>query len=178
MTTVPTWRSLLRAARGSLRRPVGGPGRPTAHPRPATTVREALRTVALAACASVVRRLLDLESASADAPSAMPAGWQAPWDGTPSTTRQHPDDVRSEVMMMAAMCNGCLVLHRDGEIAYCSEELDGKACLGYDAPHLAGVMACRVTPRGTRCRHCDEVMRRRLLLAPDFIPDGLWAVAN
>jgi len=89
-----------------------------------------------------------------------------------------PGPARDEVMAMAAMCNGCLVLHRDGEIAYCSEELDGKECLGYDAPHLAGVMACRVTPRGTRCRHCDEVMRRRLILAPDFIPDGLWAVAN
>jgi hypothetical protein len=95
-----------------------------------------------------------------------------------SRTVAAPGPARDEVMAMAAMCNGCLVLHRDGEIAYCSEELDGKECLGYDAPHLAGVMACRVTPRGTRCRHCDEVMRRRLILAPDFIPDGLWAVAN
>ena len=60
------------------------------------------------------------------------------------------------------MCNGCLVLHRDGEVAYCSEELDGGTCSGYDVPHLAGIMACRVTPRGTRCRHCDEVMRNRL----------------
>ncbi|HXQ43096.1 MAG TPA: hypothetical protein VN816_00530 [Acidimicrobiales bacterium] len=76
------------------------------------------------------------------------------------------------------MCNGCLVLHRDGEVAYCSEELDGGACSGYDVPHLAGIMACRVTPRGTRCRHCDDVMRNRLIMAPDFVPDGLHAFTN
>ena len=69
------------------------------------------------------------------------------------------------------MCNGCLVLHRDGEVAYCSEELDGGLCSGYDVPHLAGIMACRVTPRGTRCRHCDDVMRNRLIMAPDFVQD-------
>ena len=57
------------------------------------------------------------------------------------------------------MCNGCLVLHRDGEIAYCSEELDGNDCAGYELPHLAGVMACRVTPRGSRCQHCDQAMQ-------------------
>ncbi len=46
------------------------------------------------------------------------------------------------------------------------------SCAGYDMPHLAGVMACRITPRGTRCRHCDEVMRLRLIMAPDFVPDA------
>jgi hypothetical protein len=76
------------------------------------------------------------------------------------------------------ICDGCLVLHRDGEIAYCSEELDGKTCAGYDMPHLAGVMACRITPRGTRCKHCDEIMRIRLMTAPDFVPDGLRTVPN
>ena len=76
------------------------------------------------------------------------------------------------------ICDGCLVLHRDGEIAYCSEELDGKPCAGYDMPHLAGVMACRVTPRGTRCQHCDDVMRRRLMMAPDFVPGDRYTIAN
>ena len=76
------------------------------------------------------------------------------------------------------MCNGCLVMHRDGEIAYCSEEIDGGACTGYHLPHLAGVMACRVTPRGYRCRHCDEVMTRRLLIAPDFVPDEFHVLTN
>ncbi len=76
------------------------------------------------------------------------------------------------------ICDGCLVLHRDGEIAYCSEELDGKNCAGYDMPHLAGVMACRITPRGTRCQHCDDVMRIRLMMAPDFVPDGQRTVIN
>lgn len=77
-----------------------------------------------------------------------------------------------------AMCNGCLVLHRDGEIAYCSEELDGGTCVGYHVPHLAGVMACRVTPRGSRCRHCDEVMGRRLVRAPEFVLPGLRTTTN
>src|ERR1700694_4671822 len=76
------------------------------------------------------------------------------------------------------ICDGCLVLHRDGEIAYCSEELDGKTCAGYDMPHLAGVMGCSITPRGTRCRHCDEVMRVRLIMAPDFVPDGRRTIVN
>ncbi len=77
-----------------------------------------------------------------------------------------------------AMCNGCLILHRDGEIAYCSEELDGKDCAGYGEPHLAGVMACRVTSRGSRCRHCDEAMRLRLIIAPPFRIEGPLSPVN
>lgn len=67
-----------------------------------------------------------------------------------------------------AACNGCLVVHRDGEVAYCSEELDGKSCTGYGEPHLAGLMACRVT-RAQRCSYCDEAMRRRLTEARPFV---------
>jgi hypothetical protein len=77
-----------------------------------------------------------------------------------------------------AMCNGCLVLHSDGEVAYCSEELDGNSCAGYGEPHLAGVMACRITPRGTRCARCDNAMRRRLALAPPFVPPILRVPVN
>jgi hypothetical protein len=77
-----------------------------------------------------------------------------------------------------AICNGCLVLHNDGEVAYCSEELDGHSCTGYGKPHLAGVMACRITPRGKRCSHCDKAMRRRLGLAPPFVPRALRVSAN
>ncbi|HLI73633.1 MAG TPA: hypothetical protein VKU86_07110 [Acidimicrobiales bacterium] len=76
------------------------------------------------------------------------------------------------------ICDGCLVLHRDGEVAYCSLELDGKECEGYDLPHLAGVMACRITPRGTRCTHCDQAMRARLRAAPVFVPDELRSIVN
>ncbi len=94
--------------------------------------------------------------------------------GTRGGLTRQGDEVGGEVLI----CDGCLVLHRDGEIAYCSEELDGKTCAGYDMPHLAGVMACRITPRGTRCAHCDEVMRIRLMVAPDFVPDGLRRVIN
>jgi len=77
-----------------------------------------------------------------------------------------------------AICDGCLVIHRDGEIAYCSEELEGKRCAGYDEPHLAGVMACRITLRVVRCAHCDEVLGRRLAEAPDLIPDVLCSTDN
>jgi hypothetical protein len=80
--------------------------------------------------------------------------------------------------MFMPMCNGCLVLHRDGEVAYCSEELDGHTCAGYDEPHLAGVLACRITPRGKRCSHCDDVMMRRLTIAPAYIPHSLRVSAN
>ena len=83
--------------------------------------------------------------------------------------------MRGEGMLI---CDGCLVLHRDGEIAYCSLELDGKSCAGYELPHLAGVMACRVTPRGTRCTHCDLAMRTRLTRAPDFVPDEIRSIIN
>lgn len=71
------------------------------------------------------------------------------------------------------MCNGCLVVHRDGVVAYCSEELDGGRCDGYEMAHLAGIMSCRITPRTTPCRHCTGVMSRRLAVAPAFVPDGL-----
>ena len=68
------------------------------------------------------------------------------------------------------------MLHRDGEIAYCSEEMEGKTCAGYDEPHLAGIMSCRVTPRVMRCRHCDEAMILRLLTAPPLSADALCSV--
>lgn len=72
--------------------------------------------------------------------------------------------------METAVCNGCLVLHRDGEIAFCTEELDGNQCAGYDQPHLAGVMSCRVSPRRVVCRRCQHAMQYRLMIAPDFVP--------
>jgi hypothetical protein len=77
-----------------------------------------------------------------------------------------------------AICNGCLVLHRDGQIAYCSEELEGNTCAGYGEPHLAGVMACRVTTRGARCRHCDDAMCRRLANAPFLLVDHPRSTVN
>jgi hypothetical protein len=69
------------------------------------------------------------------------------------------------------MCDGCLVLHRDGMVAFCTEELDGRHCEGYDAPHLAGVMSCRVSPRKVNCRRCQQAMQYRLMVAPEFVPE-------
>jgi hypothetical protein len=69
------------------------------------------------------------------------------------------------------MCDGCLVLHRDGAVAYCTEELDGRGCSGYDQPHLAGVMPCRVQPYRVRCRRCQHALQFRLIIAPDYEPE-------
>jgi hypothetical protein len=77
-----------------------------------------------------------------------------------------------------AMCNGCLVVHRDGSVAYCSEELDGGQCEGYEMAHLAGIMPCRVIPRRTRCQYCEDIMARRLAKAPIFVPEGPHATVN
>jgi hypothetical protein len=76
------------------------------------------------------------------------------------------------------VCNGCLVCHRDGGIAYCSEELDGGVCAGRDDHHLGGVLACRMSALSSRCDHCDSVMRHRLMTAPIFVPDGVLESSN
>lgn len=82
-------------------------------------------------------------------------------------------------MAVTSSCSGCLVVHRDGTVAYCTEELDGGHCAGYDHRHLAGTMPCRVSPLVVRCQHCQEVMQLRLVLATPFQPhlpnrDPVW----
>ncbi len=73
-------------------------------------------------------------------------------------------------MVVASSCSGCLVVHRDGLVAFCTEELDGGHCAGYDHHHLAGVMPCRVAPLVVRCWHCQQVTQLRLMLAEPFVP--------
>jgi len=63
-------------------------------------------------------------------------------------------------------------------VAYCSEELDGGQCDGYELAHLAGIMACRVTALGNRCRHCDHILGNRLAVAPAFVPEGSLLFVN
>lgn len=72
---------------------------------------------------------------------------------------------------MGTVCNGCLVLHRDATVAFCTEELDGGSCVGYDRPHRAGTMPCRITPRVVRCRHCEQTLQLRLLFSESFHPE-------
>jgi hypothetical protein len=76
------------------------------------------------------------------------------------------------------MCDGCLVLHRDGLVAYCSEELDGGLCAGYETAHRGGVMECRITLASTRCGHCDNALRRTLTFAALFVVDETCAYVN
>lgn len=75
----------------------------------------------------------------------------------------------TETYVLAA-CGGCLVLHRDGMVAYCTEELDGRPCIGYGARHLAGTMPCRVAPLIVQCRHCQQSLQLRLIFAVPFVP--------
>jgi hypothetical protein len=50
-------------------------------------------------------------------------------------------------------CAGQLVVHRDGTVAYCSEENTGGTCAGEDRPHRGGFFACRVVD-GDNCPYC------------------------
>ncbi|HVA04590.1 MAG TPA: hypothetical protein VMU64_12705 [Acidimicrobiales bacterium] len=50
-------------------------------------------------------------------------------------------------------CPGQLVVHRDGTVAYCTEETAGRRCTGEDHPHRGGFFACRVVD-GDNCSYC------------------------
>jgi hypothetical protein len=52
-------------------------------------------------------------------------------------------------------CPGQLVVHRDGTVAYCTEENAGRRCAGEDRPHRGGFFACRVVD-GDSCTYCAE----------------------
>jgi hypothetical protein len=52
-------------------------------------------------------------------------------------------------------CPGQLVVHRDGTVAYCSEENAGRRCAGEDHPHRGGFFACRVVD-GDSCAYCSD----------------------
>lgn len=71
---------------------------------------------------------------------------------------------------MRQVCEGCLVVHRDGLIAFCTEELDGRPCRGHGLPHLGGLMPCRVVPRLVRCLHCTQVLQLRIVYSAPFVP--------
>ena len=50
-------------------------------------------------------------------------------------------------------CPGQVVVHRDGTVAYCTEETAGRRCAGEDRPHRGGFFACRVVD-GDNCSYC------------------------
>jgi hypothetical protein len=50
-------------------------------------------------------------------------------------------------------CPGQLVVHRDGTVAYCTEDAAERRCAGEDHPHRAGFFACRVVD-GDNCAYC------------------------
>ena len=51
-------------------------------------------------------------------------------------------------------CAGQLVVHRDGTVAYCTEERAGRPCAGEDHPHRGGFFACRLV-EGPGCAYCS-----------------------
>jgi hypothetical protein len=51
-------------------------------------------------------------------------------------------------------CPGQLVVHRDGTVAYCTEDTGGHACLGEDRTHRGGFLACRVVD-DEACAYCS-----------------------
>jgi len=53
-------------------------------------------------------------------------------------------------------CAGQLVVHRDGSVAYCTEEQEGRSCAGEDRPHRRGVCACRLV-RTDDCPYCASL---------------------
>ncbi|MHB8437656.1 MAG: hypothetical protein ACYDD4_00625 [Acidimicrobiales bacterium] len=59
-------------------------------------------------------------------------------------------------------CIGTLLLHLDGSVAACSEEIDGRCCPGADALHSGGTTDC-VTELGSGgCETCAfELMTSR-----------------
>ncbi len=54
-------------------------------------------------------------------------------------------------------CAGQLVVHRDGSVAYCSQERSGHSCAGEDRPHRRGVVACRLVSTES-CPYCASLM--------------------
>lgn len=53
-------------------------------------------------------------------------------------------------------CLGQLVVHRDGTVAYCTEETAGRPCPGEDHPHRGGFFAHRLVARHS-CPRCTQV---------------------
>jgi hypothetical protein len=88
---------------------------------------------------------------------------------------------RRKEAVVAHVCEGCLVVHRDGLVAFCTEDLDGRRCPGYHLRHLGGSMSCRVVPRIVHCLHCQHALQLRLVFAAPFVPalpDRVPALAN
>ncbi|HZU79052.1 MAG TPA: hypothetical protein VE991_03985 [Acidimicrobiales bacterium] len=54
-------------------------------------------------------------------------------------------------------CPGQLVVHRDGSVAYCTEDQHGAVCAGEDRPHRRGIFACRLVS-DDHCDYCSSVV--------------------
>ena len=57
-----------------------------------------------------------------------------------------------------ATCPGRLVVHAEGTVAFCTEEPEGRPCVGYDRPHASEPDACWAKVAGAACGVCDRTL--------------------
>ena len=63
------------------------------------------------------------------------------------------------------VCKGTLVVHKDSEPAYCSEEIAGRPCGDYDLTRHRSIASCRLIYVAPGCRRCEEHHARRTVRA-------------
>jgi len=51
-------------------------------------------------------------------------------------------------------CSGTLMIHSDGSVAACTEELEGLPCAGTDTPHSGGLVTCDDMLGAGGCEQC------------------------
>ncbi len=57
--------------------------------------------------------------------------------------------------MEEGRCRGRLIVHRDGSVIACTEQLDGRECPGYDPAWHLGQLTCNRILDGIPCTYCD-----------------------
>ena len=53
-------------------------------------------------------------------------------------------------------CPGRLVVHSEGTVAFCSEEPEGRTCVGYAEAHASDPDPCWAKMAGAVCGVCDR----------------------
>jgi hypothetical protein len=54
------------------------------------------------------------------------------------------------------ICPGRLVVHSEGSVAFCSEEPEGRTCVGYAEAHASDPDPCWAKMAGAVCGVCDR----------------------
>ncbi len=59
------------------------------------------------------------------------------------------------MVMANGQCAGTIVRHRDGTVAACTEELEGRCCPGPGLAHAGGVVPCEAVLGRGGCETCE-----------------------